>query len=814
MGHGALSDLSVVELAQGVAGPYCTKLLADLGADVIKAEPPEGDRSRRQGPFPGNVADPERSGQFLYLNANKRSIRIDLGSSEDRATVRELVSGADLMIVDVPPSSLEALGLDYGSLSTHNSRLIMVHITPFGAIGPYRDFVGTALTTYHIGGMGWESPHNVVTDLESQPPLAPAGYLAEYMTGITAAASTMVALSYRDAYGAGQYVDISGFESVANGIRQKLAGLSTGSDMSRAPRGKSGLPYVLPCKDGYISTAIVRDNWWRTIKKIMGNPEWAENELFDTQPGRHEHADMLEHLFTEWLGQYSREEIQQLALKHRVPGFPVLSIAELLTSPQHVFRRYFVEVEQPLAGKVTQPGPPAVYSRTPATIERPAPLLGEHSGEIRAQLAGRPIAGGDVGSLEVDESAAGTGGDRPLDGIRITDFGQILAVPHATSWLATLGAEVIRIESQVSPDFQQRVGGQQGIDGIPGLNRNLQYTTINFGKKSVLLNLKTPRGIELAKELVRHSDVVAENFVAGTMERMGLNYEVLRNIKPDIIMLSSSAVGQHGPERTAAGFGANTTASAGLPYVNGYAGGPPMGIEVNFPDLLVAAQNVQAVLAALHERRRTGQGQHIDISMADVVMPALAEAILDYTMNGRESVRIGNRNPTMAPHGVYRCSGDDAWVAISVTGDREWRGLRRALAAPPWAAEEKLDHVQGRLEHQDEIDRELTHWTRQLDHYDVMHRLQAEGVAAAPVLSAMRVASDPQFRALGYLVEVEHKETGKRLFPGFPGRYSGMPRLDYRGAPLVGEHTEEIFRGLLGRSREEFDELVATQVIY
>lgn len=402
---------------------------------------------------------------------------------------------------------------------------------------------------------------------------------------------------------------------------------------------------------------------------------------------------------------------------------------------------------------------------------------------------------------------------RPLEGIRVTEFGWIMAVPHGTAWLGSLGAEVIRIESQARLDLV-RASAAAGADGIPGPNRSAMFNGLNYSKKSVTLNLADPRAVSLAKELVRRSDIVTENFAVGVMERLGLGYPELRRIKPDIIMLSASPLGASGPERLATGWGPNTQAYAGLAHLTGYEGGPPSGLGGYWPDYMIGVVIAFALMAALHHRARTGQGQRIEISMAEVMATMIPEAILDYTMNGREAVPLGNRHPHMAPHGVYPCRGEDKWVAIAVASDEEWQGLRRAMGDPDWARDPRFDGVAGRLADQELLDRGIAAWTRQLTHYEVMHRLQSVGVSAAPCLDPFELAADPQLREWGFLVEMDHPEVGRRRVAGLPGRFSGMPGYAYSPAPLLGEHNQEILCGLLGLSPAEFERLVEDRVIY
>ena len=402
---------------------------------------------------------------------------------------------------------------------------------------------------------------------------------------------------------------------------------------------------------------------------------------------------------------------------------------------------------------------------------------------------------------------------RPLEGVRVVDFGWILAVPHATAWLGALGAEVIRVESQARLDLVRVLPGT-AAENRPGLNRSGAFNGISYSKKSVTLNLSAPRGVELAKQLVAKADVVTENFTPGVMQRLGLDYESLRAQKPDIVMLSGSPLGQTGPERKATGWGPNTQSFAGLPYLTGYRGGPPVGLGGFYPDFMIGVSMAFSLLAALRHRARTGEGQHIDLAMAETVASMIPDALLGFTMNGHEPERQGNRHPSMAPHGVYRCLGEDKWVAIAVASDEEWSAMCRALGDPEWARDSALDDVLGRLRRQDELDARITEWTRERSHYDVMHVLQAVGVAAAPCLDAAELLVDPQLAARGFMVEIDHPEVGARAVAGLPGRYSGTLDYAYSPAPCLGEHNREVLCGLLGLTPEEVEELAKQRVVF
>ena len=402
--------------------------------------------------------------------------------------------------------------------------------------------------------------------------------------------------------------------------------------------------------------------------------------------------------------------------------------------------------------------------------------------------------------------------NRPLEGVRIIDFGWILAGPYATAWLGSIGAEVIRIESKARLDFhRQNVG--QGADGEPGINRSAVFNSLNFSRKSVRLNLTKPRGLALAKELIAQSDLVLENYAAGVMEEIGLGYDVLKSINPRVVVLATSPLGQTGPDQAATGWGPNVQAYAGLPHISGYQGGPPSGLGAVYPDFMIGTVMAFTALAALHARNRTGVGQYVDLSMSQIVSAMIPEPIIDAGMNGREPDRRGNREPGEAPHGVYRCDGDDKWVAIAVASDEEWETFRRVIGDPVWSRDSRFTHTDGRMEHQDELDEQISEWTRQRTHYDVMHTLQHAGVDAAACLDVTELMADPQLRARDFYVEMDHKEVGRRLVAGLPGQFS-VPTYVYDPAPLFGEHSEEVLCGLLGLRKAEFEALVEAEVVY
>ena len=809
-----LSDLRVIECAEGVAGPYCGKLFADLGADAIKVEPPQGDRSRLDGPFPDGVAHPERGGLFHYLNANKRGVALDLAEADGLAALERLAVGADVLILDRSPARLAAIGLDPEALTRAHERLVVVSVTPFGLRGPRRDWAGSAHVVYQMSGMGRETPSTYVTDPEAEPPLSPGNPQADYLTGLTAAAAAMVALAWRDAHGRGQLVDVSGVEANTNHVRMTWNMLAHNPDLLGG-REKASFGMVVPCADGWVFLSPWGlDHWWLSLRRMMGEPEWARDEAYLTGTGRNEHVGDIEPHVREWARAYTRDELYRMSIAHRIPCFPVYSPAEMRASPQFGARGFFAEADHGEAGRRVQPGAPVRCSVTRWALDRPAPRLGQHSAEALAEAEAAPREARGAGGGEPRAGAAvGGARDRPLEGVRVLDFGWILSVPHATAWLGAFGAEVIRVESEARLDLIRAQGMTRGVDGELGLNRSGAFNGLNYGKLGVTLNLSDPRGRALALRLAARCDVVTENFSSGVLERLGLGYEALREARPDVVMLSGSPLGQTGPEEAATGWGPTTLAYTGLPWITGYRGGPPAAYGGAYPDFAIGVQMAFSVLVALRERARSGRGQHIDLSMAETVAAMTPEPLLEHEYLGLDAPRDGNRHPRHAPQGVYRAAGDDRWLALTVETDEQWAALAEAMGRPAWALDARYASAEGRRAHHDAIDAGIEAWTRGGEAEALAALLQARGVPAGPSWGVRDLAADGDLRERGYLAPVDHAELGPRELAGTPGRFSAMPDRGYRPSPLLGEHNREVFGGLLGLTDAELGELRAEGVI-
>jgi crotonobetainyl-CoA:carnitine CoA-transferase CaiB-like acyl-CoA transferase len=402
----------------------------------------------------------------------------------------------------------------------------------------------------------------------------------------------------------------------------------------------------------------------------------------------------------------------------------------------------------------------------------------------------------------------------PLTGVRVADFTWFGAGPIYTQVLANHGAQVIRVESQAHIDGLRLAHPMP--EGKYTWNVSGYFNNFNAGKLSLALNMKHPKALDVALRLIAISDIVAENFTAGTLERWGLTYEAMLAVKPDIILVREPMQGAGGPHGDFGGFGFVITPLAGVSYLSGFPHREPVGLGTNYTDYVINPGHATiATLAALRYRNRTGKGQVIEVAQVESSVCAISTAILDYTANGRVGERQGNRLGHAAPHGAYRCAGDDHWCAIAVFIDDEWHALCRAMGDPDWAREERFATLQGRKENEDELDGLIERWTAGRSAEEVMETLQAAGVPAGVVQSAQDVLEDdPHLKARGYYVYQEHAEAGRTAYDGPGFRLSKTPGRLLSPAPLLGEHTALVCSDVLGMDAEEMAQLVMESALF
>lgn len=399
----------------------------------------------------------------------------------------------------------------------------------------------------------------------------------------------------------------------------------------------------------------------------------------------------------------------------------------------------------------------------------------------------------------------------PLDGIRVLDFTWAWAGPFGCLQLAHLGAEIIKVESTLRPCVTRAI--PPFADNLPGPNRAGYYNQYNQGKKSILMSLARPEAIEIAYELVKHADVVADNFAAGVMDKLGLGYDKLRRIKPDIIMISMSGYGQTGPFKGFVGYGPPAAAAAGMFFGTGYRDGDPAEIGISYPDPNAGVFGAFAIITALGHRALTGEGQYIDQSQFETAMALMPEGLLQYEMTGREPVRDGNHDDVMSPNECYRAAGEDEWVSIAVGTEKEWRALCIAMGQPQLADDARFATAALRKQNEIALDEIITAWTHDQDRWDVTRKLQAVGVAAFPSMNAKDIAEDPHLNERGYMVQLAHPEVGKRKHAGIPWKMSATACAVHTAAPVRGADTESVLKALLGYSSDRVEQLMKSGVL-
>ena len=820
-----LAGVRVVELTDGVAGAYAGRLMAVLGADVVKVEPPGGDVIRRWGPFPGEDPGEELAEQgalHLHLDAAKRSIVADVDEPDGRALIARLAATAHVVLESFAPDAVPT-GLDPAALRAANPGLVVTSVTPFGRDGPYAEagFAGAEIVYYAMGG-----PMHA-TGVAEREPLKLAGHLISCQCGTVAAVASMAALLVAEQSGRGAHVDVANFETQAGSIDRRLVFLQqhiyNGRVMGRDPAGARGLlpGGIYPASDGWVQVSTpppYADRLVHTIAtpelvELMADPGWA------ALPHA---ADLIEGALYGWLAERTTTEAMADAQAHHWPITAVRTPAEVIDDPHFGERKTFVEIDHPEAGRVRQPSSPIRFAGL-APLGRPAPLLGEHDAEVRAELAALDLPTTTDAGLPRPATPAASSrpigtAELPLAGVRALDLTMVWAGPLTTMLLGDLGADVIRIEdARIYSGTRGAVArpSKDQLDALAWLcaypddepgdrpwNRNAFFNIHARNKRSATVDLLRAEGREALLRLVEESDIIVENNAAGVMDKLGLGWEELHARNDRLVVLRMPALGLDGPMSPYVGFGANFEALCGLTSLRGYADGDPtLTTPVYYMDAASGAAGAFAALVALRRRDRTGVGELVEVAQGENMLSLIGEYLIDAHRTGRTLPPSGNRHLTDAPQGTYPCAGDDRWVALTVADDAQWAGLRRAMGSPAWADDERFASAAGRRLHHDELDERLSQWTRSLDRWEATRRCQREGVAAGPVLDEADLVDDPHLRARGFFRRNGSDEVGWHDYPSHLWHWDG-PAMRHEGLCPFGGATEEVWAGVAGLDDE------------
>lgn len=777
-----------------VKGQLCGRLLADLGMEVVKVEPPGGDPVRRSGPFKeGSLL----SLRFAHLNANKRSIVLDLLEEGGRSEFLRLVQGVDVVLESFSPGALDSLGLGYRDLAKMNPGLVMASITGFGQTGPRRDFAFTDIVVFAMSGLMYISGDPLL------PPCKPPETQAYYFGSLFAALGVLAALYRRERTGRGDHVDVSMQETLATQEHLIRLYANEGQILKRqgSQHGQVAPARIFPCRDGYVYLYVTRQHWkiflevWADHPAELEGPEW-QNNLF-----RRARVETMNQLVEAFTIEHSKEELTTLLQSHGIPCLAVNSPKDFIGDEHVRARGFIVPAEYPDLGSVEQPAAPFLIDGARPSLSS-APSLGNWHEDGRS----REVAWTKKKARALSDGEAG---GSPLDGMRVVSFDHVLAGPYGTTLLAELGADVIKIESRRGGLDPFRFFGT-GEDP----NRSPRFLEFNRNKRSVTVNLKHPKGPNVIMDLVRHSDAVIDNFSVDVMSKLGLGYQDLCRTKPDIIALRMPGLGCTGPKRHYSTVGTNITAFTGLTYLWNHPGNtnPPVGAQTVYPDYVSGVLSAILITAAVLYRDRYQRGAFIDLSQAEATAYMIGASLIEAETLGHDPDPMGNDCPFAVPHGCYRCKGEERWCVIAVETDEQWQALGKHLG-PEVAEDHRFSTFERRMRYRDELSVLIEQWTRERDCYEVTERLQRAGVPCGVVQTGADLVADPHLRERGFLVEVENQRLGRVVLPGFPLRFANCtinPKWEF---PELGRDNDEVLREVLGYSEERIAGLVNEGVL-
>jgi crotonobetainyl-CoA:carnitine CoA-transferase CaiB-like acyl-CoA transferase len=850
-GPGMLAGLRVIEIADERA-EYTGLLLAGLGAEVVKIEPPEGSATRRIGPFLNDDPGPERSLFFWNYNRGKKSVVLDIQSHPE--TLLALLEGADILLDSSAGALNTAIDLDRAELNERFPELITARMTPFGDDGPWAAFKGSDLIHLALGGVMMNCGYDPNPKLEyDTPPIAPQVWHAYHIAGEQLATGIIAALIARHRNGHGQDVSVAVHEAVSKNPELDIMHWV----MRRVPLWRLTCRHALETPNHSPSIMHTKDGRWyishgmgaRDLKALVPllskygmqadlQPPPPDADLkARAVPGSTASDETKAHMI-DVVQRFARAwtyndmpwlEAQEAGLLWA----PIRKPHENALDPHWLQRKSFADVYHPEHDRSFRyPTSKWLTTKTSWQVGRRAPLLGEDTETIFAEPQRRTAVPAQPKGDANPTISALHGKPFPLQGIKILDFAWFLASAGGTRFLAAMGAESFKVEWKDNPDTRLAamapIGGRTArnaatgpLPGVKDPDMGGQFNNKNAGKRGISLNIRHPKGLAIAKDLVRICDIVAEGFSPGVLQRLGLGYDVMKKIRPDIIYIQQAGMGVHstyGRMRTvgpvAAAFGGQADMS-GLPEP-----AMPVGWGYSYLDWMGAYGYALALLGALYHRDRTGEGQWIDASQCESGLFLTGTSILDWSANGHEWQRYGNRSPykPAAPHGAYRCRGHDRWIAIACFTDTEWHALAGVAGHPEWLDDKRYATLADRLGHQDALDQTINAWTTTLSAEDVMIALQNAGVPAGVCQNAEdRCDHDPQLRHLKWLTEVTGTKIGTWPVYELPMKLSRSPAYIggpiNRGAPCYGEDNTWLLTNLLSMTESDVQRLAEEGVI-
>ncbi|HEY3877065.1 MAG TPA: CoA transferase [Trebonia sp.] len=769
---GALSGYRVLDTSDGVAGQFAGRILADLGAEVLLAEPPGGSRVRA---LPPQTAAGD-SALFWHLNTGKKAVAVPAGPGRTAATAA-LAAACDAVITDRAASA--------GNLR-ENPQLVVCQVTDFAGHGPYAGWAGSDMIHQALSGLMF------LTGKGLREPLYGAGQRAYYSAGAAAAAATLAALLERRRSGLGQQVELNVHE-VAAAMSQNLVTRYSYNGSFPTRHLYAGACDVFACRDGW-AVLFCPSGRWSRLCQALGVPELGDDPRFQTYAQLVERWEEAAAGLVPLLKDRLVADVVALAQQARVMAAPVMTLADVRACEHLAVRGFWRSVEhhgrqRPVLGPLFR------MSGTPLAGPRPAPDL-PGPAPASAAPAARPGQTAPASPPPADAARP-----LPLAGVTVLELTTAWAGPMTARILAAFGANVIKVETLAAMDVWRGPagGGERNRypDFEPGprpYNRNNWFNTQNHGKRSLALDLKSPAAAPVLAQLVRQADVVLSNYGPGVLDRLGLGYDDARRLREDIIVIEMPSTGSGGPLTNFVGVGPTMEALAGMTVLNGYGDGIPVRTGPAYADPIGAFTATCAVLGALHARMSTGHGQYIEFAQREGLLHWIGEFLLADPARPAEFTPHGNRSAHAAPHDAYRCAGDDRWVAVAVQTDAQWTALCAVIGRPDLAADPELATAPGRLRRTADIDAALGAWAAGLEDAAAARVLQQAGIPAAPVLNGQDMHDDQQLAAVGFFVGVEHPEAGRHRYQGLPFHFSATPARYGEPSPCLGQHTGQILR--------------------
>lgn len=771
------AGITVIDLTCDV-GEWCGRILAELGAHVVRVEPPGGSPSRSR----------DNGNWWAYRNANKHGLVLDLDGHHDRARLHTILAGADVVLGSTAPGAHRP-GLDPVALSVRHPHLVVCSLTWFGLNGPYSSYVATDDVVVAMSGLLSSS------GASSQPPVSMPGSLASDVVSVMGAVATALALEQRRTTGRGQLVDVSALEAVVQIDSWAMANASAianaaGPEQARRVRsGEKGLYPALRLTDGWARLVLIAPRQWWSLFEWMGSPEAFSDPYWQYPFNRFANTDVLNPMLQEFYGSMSTTEASVESQRRGLVVTPMLTPSQVIVDEHLRSRGTFVDVDMADGAVVPLTNGLFEFDGVRAGFFKTAPSIGDDE------------------PLPISSIARTNGGlprSRPLEGVRVLDFGHGGVGVQGGRLLAEYGADVIKIESRSYPDFMRAMSGGEMTPSFASSSRS---------KRSFGVDLKHRDGVALIRQLVAHADVVIENNSTGTMAALGLGYDALREVNPAIVYVSSQLLGSRGTRARWSGYGPSAQAYGGLSHLWRFAGSDPVPNMQNHPDLLAGYLVALGAIAGLHGRARSGVGVHCELAQVEVIVNLLGDLLLAEALAPGTIGPDGNDDSRGAPWGVFPCRGHENWCVICVRDDDEWQGLVAAMGHPEWATDGRWSCCADRLAGRDELAALVVDWTRAHSPDEVTTACQYHRVPAGPMRYPVELLDDPQLVSRGFPTHIEQPGAGSLIVDGSSFAASGMAPPVIEPAPALGEHTRVIARELLGLADDDIERLIASGVL-